>query len=178
MSDVPLEDHDLMVFGIYSDWKLFTDVLEPFDLSFDFDPSIVEEEEEETEWFDYVEDDELIPQDDSLDFETAEPQESTESEEIALLPSENLVDEEEQNGEEGVKVNIVEIPDFGTLATNGVGLILFRHESDQNILILLAETIEEVGLLAELINAGELYGCAMLNQIALCNINSSGYYDY
>lgn len=178
LSEVPLDDHDLMVYGTYSDWELLTDFVDPFGLSFDFDPSLVEDEpEEEFDWFDDIEDEEITLEENSLDMESADPDEVAESEESTLLSSEILVDEEVQDDEEGVTVNIVGIPDFGTLATKGVGLILYSYTPDQNILILLAETIEEVGQLAGLINSGELFDCAMLEQIALCSTYSSGYDD-
>jgi hypothetical protein len=179
VSQTPLEDHDLIVFGTYSNWELLADFIDPFGLSFDFDPSLVEvEQEEELDWLDYVDEEEIILEEDSLDLESTNPDEATETDEEALPASEILVDEELLDDEEGVTVNIVEIPDFGTLATSGVGIILYTQTSDQNTLILLAETIAEVGQLAGLISSGELYDCAMLEQIALCSTYLSDYDDY
>ncbi|MDX9863746.1 MAG: hypothetical protein RBT34_02960 [Anaerolineaceae bacterium] len=73
----------------------------------------------------------------------------------------------ENNGE------TVTVPGFGKINTNGVGLILYHDNKEQNRVILLADTQENLKILSSAFYGGDLNNCAMQGQIAVCVLDES-----
>ncbi len=76
----------------------------------------------------------------------------------------------------------IDVPGFQRLATEGIGLVLFRSATSQNILILLAGDNDGLVELSDMLSGGSLYGCVVKEYIAACPVSNknSGYdsYDY
>jgi hypothetical protein len=62
----------------------------------------------------------------------------------------------------------VTVPGLGKLPVKGVGLILFIPATDQNTLVLLADSVSELKELSGYISSGSLSGCTVQGQIAVC----------
>jgi hypothetical protein len=65
------------------------------------------------------------------------------------------------------------IPGFGKVPTTGLGLILFQHSEKQNKLIFMAESQESVIELLGRVKTGDLSGCLVKGNIALCGSTSN-----
>ena len=78
----------------------------------------------------------------------------------------------EDNGE------TVNVPGFGSIKTNGIGLILYHDTSDQSTVILLADTQENLKILASTFYGGDLDNCAIQGQIAVCVLDESASDSY
>ena len=74
----------------------------------------------------------------------------------------------------------VTVPGFGKIKTNGIGLILYHDAGEQSTVILLADTQDNLKILASSFYGGDLDNCAIQGQIAVCVIDesaSSSYWD-
>ena len=78
----------------------------------------------------------------------------------------------EDNGE------TVNVPGFGSIKTNGIGLILYHDTSDKSTVILLADTQENLKILASTFYGGDLDNCAIQGQIAVCVLDESASDSY
>ncbi len=78
----------------------------------------------------------------------------------------------EDNGE------TVTVPGFGSIKTNGIGLILYHDTNEQSTVILLADTQENLKLLAGSFYGGDLDHCTIQGQIAVCVLDESASDSY
>ncbi|MDR3572705.1 MAG: hypothetical protein P4L50_02495 [Anaerolineaceae bacterium] len=70
-------------------------------------------------------------------------------------------------------VGTVKIPDFGEFSTDGIGIVLYSSLPNHNTLVLIAATPSGLGALANLITQGDLAGCTIQGNAALCNLGST-----
>jgi len=68
----------------------------------------------------------------------------------------------------------VKIPNFGEFSTEGIGIVLYSSLPDRNTIILIAATPNGLGSLASLITQGDLAGCTIQGNAALCNLAAAG----
>jgi hypothetical protein len=68
----------------------------------------------------------------------------------------------------------VEIPQIGKLGRSGNGLLLFNHTEKGTILVLLAETVDDVSTLLDTLSSGDLSGCVLQGDVGVCSIGSGG----
>ena len=72
----------------------------------------------------------------------------------------------------------VTVPGFGSIKTNGIGLILYQNTSEQSTVILLADTQDNLKILASTFYGGSLENCAIQGQIAVCVLDESASDSY
>ncbi len=72
----------------------------------------------------------------------------------------------------------VTVPGFGKIKTNGVGLILYHDAGDQRTVILLADTQDNLKILASTFYSGSMNHCAIQGQIAVCVLDESASDSY
>jgi hypothetical protein len=66
---------------------------------------------------------------------------------------------------------MVKIPGFGEFSTDGIGIILYSSTPERNTLVLITDNeANGLGTLAHSINRGDLYGCTLQGNAALCNL--------
>ena len=68
----------------------------------------------------------------------------------------------------------IKIPDFGEFSTQGIGIVLFSSSPERNTLVLIAATPNDLGALSNLISQGNLSGCIIQGNAALCNLGATG----
>ena len=78
----------------------------------------------------------------------------------------------EDNGE------TVTVPGFGSIKTNGIGLILYHDAGEQSTVVLLADTQDNLKILATTFYGGDLDNCAIQGQIAVCVLDESASSSY
>jgi hypothetical protein len=71
---------------------------------------------------------------------------------------------------------IVVIPDFGTVSSQGVGLLLYHHTPLRNTLILLTEMPEDLPTLIDQLSSGDLSSCVTQGDIGVCSLGYGGSY--
>jgi hypothetical protein len=101
---------------------------------------------------------------------TADDGHETSSEEDGFLDSFDFYDEqgEDGNGE------VMDVPGFGKVPLTGVSLILIDPSSKQNSVFLLAESKESIQMLLNRLITGDLTGCLIKGDIAVCGSAASG----
>ncbi len=62
----------------------------------------------------------------------------------------------------------LQIPGFGNIPSTGMGYILYDRGKIRNVLILLADTIENLNSLVSKISLGELTNCIIREDVAIC----------
>ena len=71
---------------------------------------------------------------------------------------------------------IVVIPEFGTVSSQGVGLLLYLHTPLRNTLILLTELPEDLPTLIDQLSSGDLSSCVTQGDIGVCSLGYGGSY--
>jgi hypothetical protein len=64
------------------------------------------------------------------------------------------------------------IPEFGTIDRSEVGLLLYRHTSGRNTLVVLADSATDIPALIDLLTSGSLESCVLQGQVGVCNLGS------
>ncbi len=67
----------------------------------------------------------------------------------------------------------LQIPGFGNIPSTGIGYILYDRGTIRNVLILLADTIDNLNSLVSKINLGELTNCIIREDVAICPFENS-----
>jgi len=67
---------------------------------------------------------------------------------------------------------VLQLPDVGKIDTDHLGLVLYHSGSDKNILVLLADSNENLKALATKVAEGGLSGCSLQGAAALCPLAS------
>ncbi len=93
------------------------------------------------------------------------------SNQIAQTPA---ADQNQAGGGILPSVGTIKIPDFGEFSTDGIGIVLYSSNPDHNTLILIAASPKGLGSLAALLTQGDLAGCTIQGNAALCNLVTAG----
>jgi len=80
--------------------------------------------------------------------------------------------EEEEDGP------TVDVPGFGKVRADGIGLILFNAESERSTVVLMADTEYNLEMLASSFYSGSIDNCAIQGQIAVCVLDEFSGDDY
>jgi hypothetical protein len=73
----------------------------------------------------------------------------------------------------------IEIPGFGSISSNGIGLILFLRTDTQSTLALLAEDSSSLTSLMNVIGPSGFSDCVLQGNVAVCGVGGyGGYSDY
>jgi hypothetical protein len=67
----------------------------------------------------------------------------------------------------------IEIPEFGSIKSSGIGLILFSRDASRTSLILLAEDSDSLTNLLDVIGPSGFSSCILQGNIAVCKVGSS-----
>lgn len=181
ISNEPEKDHDLVAFGLFPPDEALEPLLAPFGLDF----SGIAEDTETEEEMEAVEEapalevpitsEELLALDgaeieallESLDEANAQAlMESLSEAEIEAL-MEKMQDVEMEETDKG-SGSTMDVPGFGKVETDGIGLILYNDTGEQNTVILLADTQDNLQTLASAFYNGIMDNCAIQGQIAVC----------
>jgi hypothetical protein len=68
------------------------------------------------------------------------------------------------------------LPGFGTIGRSGIGLLLYRHTSARNTLVLLADLPEDLPALINLLASGYLGACLTQDEAGVCSLGPAGNY--
>jgi|GEM_PF-417489 len=184
--------HDLVAFGLFPPEENLEPLLEPYELVFSgFEEDEVDMEgEEETVEEPAVEipatAEELLAVDASEIEAVLEAMSDEESEALFSAMDEDQLDqfftkmeeatdaafEEEEDGP------TVDVPGFGKVRADGIGLILFNAESERSTVVLMADTEYNLEMLASSFYSGSIDNCAIQGQIAVCVLDEFSGDDY
>jgi hypothetical protein len=67
----------------------------------------------------------------------------------------------------------ITVPGFGDVGQSGNGLLLFQTDRKGNVIVLLADTVENLIVFLDTLSSGNLTGCVLQENIALCSIGVS-----
>ena len=184
ISNKPDFGHDLVAFGTFPPDENLEPLLEPFDLIFaGFEEEMDAKGEEETvanevlgiEFpttpaellaLDGAEIEAVMELMDEADAQALMA--SLNEEEFDLLIEKMEETAEGEYGEDEENGPTVDVPGFGKVESNGIGLILYHDTGEQNSVILLADSTDNLEMLASSFYNGSIENCAIQGQIAVC----------
>lgn len=184
--------HDLVAFGFFPPEENLETLLEPYELVFSgFEEDEVDMEgEEETVEEPPVEipatAEELLAVDASEIEVVLEAMSDEESEALFSAMDDDQLDqffakmeeaadaafEEEEDGP------TVDVPGFGKVRADGIGLILFNADSERSTVVLMADTEYNLEMLSSSFYSGSIDNCAIQGQIAVCVLDEFSGDDY
>ncbi|MHC1784303.1 MAG: hypothetical protein AB9891_16380 [Anaerolineaceae bacterium] len=164
---------DLVVIGIFPPSEEIETLIEGFHINFSVDGSSEEEPKDDIE-DDLSEVKNPIPTPTPKAEDSATPiandGENSDSADEGVLDSFDFYNDlgEADSGE------VMDVPGFGEVPMSGVSLILFDTSSKQNSVFLLADSEESIQALLSRFFSGDLTGCLIKGNIAVCGSAASG----
>jgi hypothetical protein len=150
IADQPIPGSDLLVLGTFPPAQDLTQFISPFNLVFSSRSAPIQ----------------------NINIPTVLP--SPISGNIHLNSQTPVPDQSQVGGGVLAPVGTIKIPDFGEFSTDGIGVVLYSTSTDHNTLILIAPTPDGLGALANLLTQGDLTGCTIQGNAALCKLGASG----
>jgi hypothetical protein len=180
LADKPAAGSDLLVIGAFPPGKNIQDLIADFDITFtdedaDFGDSL-------NSPLNAAPEASKTPTPERTTTASAGPKTTpvpTSTEELPFpvleTPDESYFPLDDFSGESG-SGGSMEIPGFGKVPTKGLSLILFQPSEVQNTLILLADGEDGLQALLTRLNSGDLTGCLLKENIALCGPSTGSDY--
>lgn len=140
----PIAGNDLLVIGTFGQYEKLKDYLEPFDLEFS---------------------DTITAADDQ--------KENAPANKATPTMDELLNGHLDENSDE-LSVKQITVPGFDKIEALDMGLILLDSSNSRSMLVLLADSETQLTTLADFVAYGDLSGCAIQENIAVCPLSSNG----
>jgi len=140
----PISGSDLLVIGTFGQYEKLEEYLEPFDLKFSSTITAADDREKSTPGS------KVTPTMDDL---------------LNSYPNENS---------DELPVKQITVPGFDQIESLDMGLILLDSSNSRSTLVLLADSDTQLTTLADFVAYGDLSGCAIQDNIAVCPLSSNG----
>jgi hypothetical protein len=169
LADKAKTGSDLLVIGTFPPSEEIEDLVADFGIDFSI------EDELENEPLDEIESDQdptPTPTPTPMPSPSVEKENEDDSDlmDDESLDSFDFFDNLDETGSGGV----MDVPGFGKVPMSGIGLILFDPSSEQNTVFLLADSEESIQALLSRFIYGDLTGCLIKDNIAVCGSAASG----